>query len=514
MKKVQNILKLLFSRMVIVGLLLAVQFGIIVFGIWQLADYFYYLYAAFFVISIAAVLWIMSRQDNPAYKLAWVIPILLFPAFGGLFYLFFGTNKVSKKFRRRIELAEKESAHLLVQDETVMKEIEQDGMSIARQVAYIRRRCVFPVYKNTQTEYLSPGEVKFERLLEALRGAAHFIFLEYFIIEEGEMWDPIFDLLRQKVRKGVEVRVMYDDVGCLNTLPSNYHKVLESYGIRCCVFNPFRPVLSIKLNNRDHRKIAVIDGYIGFTGGINLADEYINAYEKHGHWKDASIMLTGDAVWNLTVMFLEAWQFTTGELLDFENYRPHSYYHEAFESDGYVQPFADSPLDNENVGELSYINMIARAKRYVYINTPYLIIDNELITMLTLAAKSGVDVRITLPHIADKWYVHLLTRSYYAQLIECGVRIYEYTPGFLHSKTFLADDEVGIIGTTNLDYRSLYLHFECGAWLYKTRAVHQLKNDYLNTLKVCHEISLDEARSEKLLKRIIRTILKAFAPLM
>ncbi|HAX72148.1 MAG TPA: cardiolipin synthase, partial [Firmicutes bacterium] len=372
----------------------------------------------------------------------------------------------------------------------------------------------YPLQTNTITEYVTPGEIKFQRLKEELLKAKHFIFMEYFIIEEGSMWDPILEILAQKAKEGVDVRLMYDDVGCLSKIPYKYDEKIRKLGIKCAVFNPIGTFFNIRYNNRDHRKITIIDGHTAFTGGINLADEYINVNQHLGHWKDAALYLKGEGVWNLTLMFLQNWNYTTNTTDDYDLFKPKVHHLEPFESDGYVLPYGDSPLDDEIVGELAYLNMINRAKDYIYINTPYLIVDNELVTALCLAAKSGVDVKIVTPHIPDKWYVHIVTRGYYKELIKAGVKIYEYTPGFMHSKTFVSDDELGIVGTINLDYRSLYLHFECAVWLYKTKSVSQIKEDFVKTLKVCQEITLEECDNVTVYAKVIRAILMIFAPIM
>ena len=509
-----KLLKFLFSRMVIVGLLICVQLGVLIFTIWKLSESFVYLYVLFTAISIFAVIYILSTKDNPSYKLAWVIPVLLVPVFGGLFYLIFGSRRTTKKFRARVSNIYNETSKYLLQDKDILKEIEEDDKSFANQVRYLNNYAESPIYKNTITRYLSPGEEFFEELKKELRKAKNYIFMEYFIIQEGVMWDSILEILEEKVKEGVEVRLIYDDMGCLQTLPYKYYEKLREKGIKCLVFNPFVPFLSVIMNNRDHRKITVIDGHTAFTGGINLADEYINEIVRFGHWKDASIILKGDAVWNLTMMFLQAWQFTCGEKEDYEKYKPHINYEGKFESDGYVQPYGDSPLDDETVGEYVYLNIINKARDYIYINTPYLIVDNELVTALTLAAKSGVEVIIVTPHIEDKWYVHLVTRAYYSQLIEAGVKIYEYTPGFIHSKTFVSDDKIGVVGTINMDYRSLYLHFENGVLLYKTKSVLEIKEDFLETLKVCQEITLEDCHKIKWSNKFITAILRVFSPLM
>lgn len=510
----KKVLKFLFSRIFIVGVLILIQAVILGSAIMKISEYFVYFYAFCTALSIATVLYILSTKDNPSYKLAWTIPILLVPVFGGLFYLMFGMNKVGKKLRRQMKEAAEESAIFLIQDEEVIQEIEEHDKRILSQTKYIRNCSLFPVYKNTTTEYLSPGEVFFEKLKEELEKAEQFIFMEYFIVQEGVMWDSILEIMARKVKQGVDVRMMYDDAGTIQTLPYRYNEKLERMGIKTVVFNEITAALSLKMNNRDHRKITVIDGHTGFIGGINLADEYINEYEKYGHWKDASLMIRGEAVWNLTIMFLQIWSFEKPNQECFDDFRPYKYHPEPFEMDGYVQPYADSPLDGEVVGENVYLNIINKAKDYIYINTPYLIVGNELVTALTLAAKSGIDVRIVTPHKADKWYVHILTRAYYSQLIEAGVKIYEYSPGFIHSKTFVSDDEIGVVGTINLDFRSLYLHFECATWLYKTRSVLQIKEDFLKTLELCQEITLEEANNVSWPNRLVRSILRVFSPLM
>lgn len=314
----------------------------------------------------------------------------------------------------------------------------------------------------------------------------------------------------------MDVRLIYDGFGCLTTLPHKYYEELRKKGIACQVFNPFRPLLNIIQNNRDHRKLCIIDGWVGFTGGINLADEYINQKERFGHWKDTAVMLKGEAVWNMTAMFLHMWAVVSrsDESIDYETYFPHRYHGEEFESDGFIQPFCDTPLDEEIVGEDVYLNIINKAKDYVYICTPYLIIDNEMMTALCLAAKSGVDVRIMTPGIPDKKLVFLLTQSYYKQLLEAGVKVYEYQPGFLHAKSFVCDDEIGVVGTINLDYRSLYLHFEDGVWIYKNRVIQDIKDDFVQTMEYCHQVDLDFCLNRSLGVRMMQNIFRVFAPML
>lgn len=510
----KKLLSILLNRIFIVGMLILIQLIFLIEVILRLSETFVYLYPALILISVAVVIHIISRTDNPSYKLAWAIPVLTVPLFGGLFYLLFGGKRLNRRLKKSITRVSNDTSRLLKQDESILEELERENKSIANQVRYISNFSLYPICKNTITQYLSPGEVFFERLKEELKKAKKYIFMEYFIIDEGVMWNSILEILEEKAKEGVDVRVIYDDMGCIRTLPKKYYKILESKGIKAIAFNKFVPLLSVVMNNRDHRKITVIDGEVGFIGGINLADEYINERVRFGHWKDASMVMKGEAVWNLTIMFLQLWNFNKEEVDDYESFRVNKTYDNSWENDGYVQPYGDSPLDGETVGENVYLNIINKARDYVYINTPYLIIDNELVTALTLAAKSGVDVRIVTPHIEDKWYAHMVTRAYYTQLIECGVKIYEYVPGFIHSKTFVCDDEIGVVGTINMDYRSLYLHFECGVWLYKTKSVFEIKEDFLKTLEVCENITLEQCRNIKWSNRVLRAILRVFAPLM
>ena len=328
------------------------------------------------------------------------------------------------------------------------------------------------------------------------------------------MLEKVLAVLERKVREGVKVRLIYDDVGSIKTIPPHFKKRLSDMGISCAVFNPFRPILSIILNNRDHRKILVVDGQVGFTGGINIADEYINEKVRFGYWKDTGIEIKGEAVWSLTTMFLEMWNYINQTKEDYYQYLPDIYNKKINPKDGYVQPYGDTPLDHENVGENVYLNMINRAKKYVYIYTPYLIVDNEMTVALENAAKCGVDVRIVTPGIPDKKLIFLLTQSYYEQLILNGVKIYQYTPGFLHGKCFVCDDKIATVGTINLDYRSLYLHFECGVFMYRSQAVMELKQDVLDTIAGSKQITLDFCRNRNIFSKLLQSILRLFAPLL
>lgn len=470
---------------------------------------------AFTVLSIAMVLYIISKTEVPAYRMGWILVIMAFPLFGGMLYLLMGDKRPAKHMRLRLEKGMRNHDVLTAQDPAAAEALRAEAPRTAGLAAYISNFAKFPIWQNTAVKYYSLGEAQYADILSALRQAESFIFLEYFIIEEGEMWDSVLDILKEKAAAGVDVRVIYDDVGCLGKLPANYYKKLEKHGIKCLVFNPFVPVISLVMNNRDHRKILVIDGHTVFTGGINLADEYINHRVRFGHWKDSGVMLRGAAVWNFTVMFLEIWNAYRHDDEDFSVFRPGA---EAMttESDGFVQPFSDSPLDGETVSVNVYLDILAQAQDYVYIFTPYLAISDELQLALCVASKRGVDVRMVLPGTPDKKLTFRLSRSYYLPLMEAGVRIYEYTPGFLHAKSYVSDDKLAVVGTINMDYRSLYLHFECGVLMVGCAAIADLKKDALKTFEVSHEVTAAERRRNwlsRLTGGLVDSILRVFAPL-
>ena len=516
MRPLRLIAKLLFNRIFYVVFALLVQLMWIFSLVFRLTGYSRYISFALNVLAVLVVLWIVNRKINPYYKLVWTIVILTVPVFGLVLYLLFGESRVGSTMQKRFAQLQKKSAALLEENPETRCRLNEMDPSIARQSEYITRLSGFPVCENTEADYFQVGDDMFPVLVEELKKAEHYIFIEYFIINDGVMWNTILDILEEKAAQGVDVRLIYDDFGCLTTLPSKYYKRLQEKGIRCTVFNPFRPVLNIIQNNRDHRKLCIIDGYVGFTGGINLADEYINQKERFGHWKDTAVMLRGEAVWNMTAMFLHMWCVINGDgnSVDFKEYLPHRFHKEKFEGSGFIQPFCDTPLDNEILGENIYLNIINRSKKYVYICTPYLIIDNEMMTALCLAAKSGIDVRIMTPGIPDKKIVFLLTQSYYQQLLEAGVQIYEYQPGFLHAKSFVCDDEVSVVGTINLDYRSLYLHFEDGVWMYRSDVIADIKKDFEDTLDYCKPVTLHFCNERNIAVRAMQNVLRLLAPML
>ena len=505
--------KILFQRVGIVGLSILLQLALMVSMVQWLSEYRAWIRAFLTVLSVITVIYLMYDRTNASYKIAWIILILAFPIAGISIYLAFGGRRLSLPVRKRMQQAQD-----LVRDHLWQEKITAEALQTVSDPAAVNSRFLyqvsgFPVYDNTETEYFSLGDDAWPRMLEELKKAEKYIFLEYFIIGQGIMWDSILEILKEKAAAGVDVRVMYDDFGCIQTLPGNYPKQLRKLGIQVKVFNPFLPVLSGRLNNRNHRKLMIIDGKVGFTGGINLADEYINRKERFGHWKDCALLLRGEGVWAMTVMFLAMWDSQTGHREHIPGFRP-DYAYRLAGGEGFVQPFCDTPLDNEDIAESMLLNLFQRAARSIYIMTPYLILDDKITTALLTAAKSGLDVRIITPHVPDKWYVHAVSRAHYELLTEAGIRIYEYTPGFIHSKVVVADDSIGVCGSINFDYRSLYLHFECAALIYDNPAVMDMKYDFVETLKVCEEITPERYKKIRGKHGLVMSLLKLFAPLL
>ncbi len=511
----KKFLKLLTGRFFTFLILVTVQIAVLIWFILNLMEVMVYYIPIVYTFSFFVVFFVVSRDDLPAFKISWIIVIMAIPLFGVPFYMIFGNKRggrrIAKQMAKYQEHYEKEMRAILpTPEDSVREELRRFSPCLARQAEYIYNLSGGYVWQNTEVHYFSQGEQAFKQILVEVVQAKRFIFLEYFIIEEGEMWNALLELLVRKIDEGVVVRLMYDDLGSIQTVPARYERKLRALGLNVVLFNPMRPHLNPRLNYRDHRKILVVDGDVAFTGGINFADEYINRKIRFGHWKDTTVMLKGDAVWNLSLMFLQQWIFATSEDLDLTEFIPRKQY----ANDGYVQPFGDSPLDGENVSENAYIQIINNAKRYVWITTPYLIIDTQMSMALIIAAQSGVDVRIITPAFPDKWYVHPVTRSNYKFLLRGGVRIFEYTPGFIHAKMFVADDEVSIVGTTNMDYRSFYMHFENGVAFYYSSVVAAVRNDIRKTLDVCSEVTLVQEETISLIRRFGRAVLKLFSPLM
>lgn len=509
----KGLFRIVFSRMGIILFLLLIQFGIFFMVPGYLGDYTKYMYGIMTVLGVVVVIYIINEKGNPAFKMTWILFVVGFPFVGTLFYIFTKIQPETRFMKQRYSALKIEAGPYMRQRKDVVDAIWASKSANANLSHYLSRYLGFPTYRNTSVKYFPLGEDKFEAMVEELQKAKRFIFMEYFIVEEGYMWDTILNILREKAAEGVEVRFMYDGMCALSMLPYTYPEKIKKMGIQCKMSNAVRPFLSTVQNNRDHRKICVIDGKVGFTGGINIGDEYINRKVRFGHWKDTAVMLKGDGVQSLTMMFLQMWNV--------EERKPETYRKyltprrkELRRELGYVIPYADSPFDNENVGEEVYFHILNHAKKYVHIMTPYLILDHEMISTLTRAAKSGIEVVIIMPHIPDKWYAFVVAKTYYKELIENGVQIYEYTPGFVHAKVFISDDDTATVGTINLDYRSLYLHFECGVFIYNNSEVDKIERDFQQTLQKCHKVTLIEVKNQTMVTKVAGQVLRLIAPLM
>jgi len=514
--------KIFLGRRALVLLSLIVQIALFFSLLVGTGIYVKNVYIVLNIVSVIVCIYLINNNRKAGYKLIWIFLILLAPFFGGILYIVLNFWSNPRKIRKELDKNIKDSSEAFFLPGNRLYELIDTFPDFRTNAYYLQECAGFPVYGNTRQVYFPSGESFFYNVLEELEKAEKYIFLEFFIIKEGHMLDFILATLEKKAAAGLDVRIMYDDLGCFVHLPADFQKTLKKKGIKSYVFNKFRPIVSSLQNNRDHRKIISIDGKVAFTGGLNLADEYINIVKRFGHWKDAAIMIEGDGAWSLTLIFLQMWNLGLKEKDDYASFFPwnnniieHTEQGvvEGFEEWGYVQPYADSPIDPENVGEHVYIQIINQARKYVYISTPYLIVDDNLLSALTLAAKSGVDVRIITPHRWDKRIVEITSRSYYRRLINAGVKVYEYSSGFIHGKTFVSDDKIATVGTTNLDFRSLYLHFECGVVLYASKTIAAIKEDYLRILPGSKEITLKDC-SRNFFQRIIQEVLRIFAPLM
>ena len=506
MKKIINVIK---SRFFISAFCIVLVFA-------ELMSVYLLLYKYFLPITILSkpfyffvFLYIINKDESIEFKLPWIILILLMPIAGSFMYILLSSDGYSKieqgRFKKHIQKCKE------YDNDEKLKDIKNKGAYL--QAKYLCSSSEISIYDNSKVTYYKIGEDFNKALVDELKKAEKFIFMEYFIVEKGKMFNPILEILKEKAQNGVEVYFMYDDFGCITTLSESYYKELESFGIHAIPSIKFIAKFSNIHNNRDHRKITVIDGKVGFTGGINIADEYINEKEKHGHWKDTAIKIEGAAVKNLTKLFLGTWNFQNKEMLEYDKYLNVDC--EKFTTDGLVIPYGDGPnlFYNESIGKNVYLNMIHMAKKYIYITTPYLICDNELLNALRLASKRGVDVRIITPHIPDKKWVFLMTRSNYYNLVKDGVKIYEYESGFIHAKEFVCDDMFATCGTINLDYRSLTHHFECGAWIYNMDTIKDMKKDILDTMNKSIEIDLKKSKL-KGWEKLLAEFMKIYTPLM
>ena len=505
-----RLLKILTSRLPLIGILVLVQFCLIVAYIYNFA-FLHSLTPILDAIGIFIVLLVINSRSDPAFKIAWIVILLVSPAIGVVAYVLFGNRKLPKKLANGTLNSSRNLKESLENDPNSTKAYKEDVH--AGIMYYGDNQCGFPVYSNTETVFYKSGEEWLPVYEEALRSARHFIFIEMFILAEGSLWDEVHAILKEKAAAGVDVKLIYDDFGSV-TMHKNLFKELREEGIEAYAFNRLRPALIVSMNNRDHRKITVIDNQIAFTGGVNLADEYANRIRRFGYWRDSAIMVKGPAVWSMTSQFLGIYHYIArGEEKDAQ-YTRYNLPSGSYDVKGYVQPFADTPTDGEQMGLTEHLSMISEAKRYIYINTPYLILTDSMMQALENAAARGVDVRILTPHIPDKMIVFQYTQSSYAQLIEAGVRIYEFTPGFNHAKAIVADDEIALVGTINTDYRSYFLHFENGVLLCGTDSVKDIRKDFEEALHISHEVTMEEVKHTNILLVLIRAVLHVFMPLV
>ncbi len=464
------------------------------------------------VFTLVMVIYLLNSGMNPTAKITWLIVVMLLPVFGVLLFLYTRSDLGHRALKKRVNHIISDTKERIPQKEAVLQRLREENKGAASLAHYIARSGCHPVYDRTAATYFPLGEDKFEEMLKQLEAAEHFIFMEYFIVDEGIMWGRVLEILAAKAAAGVDVRFMYDGSCEFALLPHDYPRRLRKLGIKCKVFAPVSPFVSTHYNYRDHRKILVIDGHTAFNGGVNLADEYINQKAKFGHWKDTAVMLKGEAVKSFTLMFLQMWEIDEPEE---ESARFLSFPAAPVEeAGGYVIPYGDCPLDNEKLGERVYMDILNRSQEYVHIMTPYLILDGEMETALKFAAERGVEVAVLLPGIPDKAIPYALAKTHYKSLLESGVKIYEYTPGFIHAKVFVSDDREAVVGTINLDYRSLYHHFECATYLYGADCISGIEADFQATAAKCRQVPLETCRREKLRVKLTGCLMKAVAPLL
>ena len=513
--KRKGILGLIFSRFFIIIILIILELAVLILPIILLQDYLHHIYIALALFTLIMMLYLFNSKMDSTAKLTWMLIISVLQVAGALMLLFTRSNTGQRMVKERAEEVIEKTKDAVPQDPQVLAQLREEDSYTDDLVTYLNRSGCFPAFANTETTYFPLGEDKFEAMLTELAKAERYIFMEYFIIEEGYMWGKILEILIEKAKAGVDVRVMYDGMCEISTLPGNYCELLRKEGIKAKSYAPIRPFLSSHYNYRDHRKICVIDGKVAFNGGVNLADEYINRIERFGHWKDTAVMLKGDAVRSFTLMFLQMWN-ALEQYHNFDEalapYVPDE--NESISPSGYVIPFSDCPLDEDKVGEAVYMDILNRAGKYVHVMTPYLILDGELETALKYAGQRGIDVKLILPGIPDKKLAYSLAKTHYKVLLDAGVKIYEYTPGFVHAKVWTSDDEKAVVGTINLDYRSLYHHFECATYMYRTDCIPQIEQDFQDTLAQCREVNYDSIKGMETFYKIIGPLAKLIAPLL
>lgn len=497
-------------RSVTVGIAFLLQIVIMILLAVYLMRYSIIVYFALEFISVITVFALVNNAES--YKMSWIIIILVIPVAGLFLYFQWGRRRVNSKYFKHFRETDAQMIKSLKQDMNVARDLEIRHPNKVQISRYLRKEG-FPIYNNTQVVYYETGEAVISAMIEDIKHAKKFIFMEYFIVSDGKVWRDILEVLTQKAKEGVKVRLLFDDFGTLKINTHAFRKDIKDRGLDMCIFNPIhRDVARLSFNYRNHQKITVIDGNIGYTGGFNLADEYANYIVRFGYWKDSGLRLYGEGVYSFTCFFLDMWRISNKESsIKDEDYKPEIKVNEQ----GYVQPFMGGPHRNpHNPTEGAYTRMINKARDYIYITTPYLVLDQKMIEDLTSAAESGVDVRIIVPKVYDKWYVYMVNVSNYGRLMEAGVSIYEYEPGFIHAKNIIADDECAICGTINTDYRSFYIHYECGVFISEMDAVKDMKEDFIKTLDRCIQIDIGTWEKRPLRHKIIQSILKVLSPLL
>ena len=460
-------------------------------------------------IQVISVLYILYGHERLTYKIPWLILVVLVPVAGAILHLLLGPNRIGRKMRNARDKAINNSHYLLPDDSKIKEEL--NGSSIIKQVNLLKNLSGYPVNRNKEVKYFDIGEKYFESMIEDLKNAKEYILLEYFIIAKGKLFDRIYSILVDKLKEGVEVIILADGWGGLFRYPRNKMSELASLGAKVKRFNPIRFGVNTYINYRDHRKITVIDGKIAYTGGVNIADEYINEQIRFGHWKDNGIRLEGEVVKSIVIAFLKSLEIATNKTPDYKKYIKDADFKK--DNTGYTLFYTDGPDNRKNPAENIYMEVINSAKEYVYIYTPYLLPSTELLSSILNAKRSGIDVRIITPHKPDKWYVHLVTKSYYDELVKEGVKVYEYLPGFMHAKTIVSDDSLAVVGTINLDYRSLNLNYECACLMYETGIENDIKEDFLNTIKMSKEITIADVKSKNIFIKMLESLLNTFGPL-
>ena len=509
-----KILKYCKSKPIYIILAVLLQFLTLFLLVSYFSQRFFIVYYILIIFSLCVCMHIINRDSDSSSKLLWVLLIMSFPIFGGIVYLLLGNRKIPKALMIKDRQAYSDYKKYALQNIEILSDLHEDDYVLDKMTSMAWTNGYFPVYDNCLLTYFPSGEEQYQAFIQELIKAEDFIFMEFFIINKGVMWNTILQILMDKAAMGVDVRVIYDDMGSLTYLPRDYAKCLNARGIQTHAFNPLRPQLAMAMNNRDHRKILVIDGKVAFTGGCNISDEYINTKKRFGHWKDMGCMIKGAGVEMFTISFLQIWNYQASEYTSYSRFIQNREVFSSLKNPGYIIPFSDSPTDENNTSLNMHLNMLGCAKDYCWITTPYLILDAEMISSLKLAVSNGVDVRIVVPGIPDKKMVYEVTKANFDTLIKAGVKIYEYTPGFIHGKVCIVDDSSALVGTVNMDFRSYYQHYECGVWMHETTCLTDIKNDFEEIFKVSHEVSLEECVNTNPAVKVYRNILKVFSPIM